>query len=113
MTLNLLSELEGRRIAVLGDMLELGPYERQGHEMVGARASQIADILITIGPRAHIIAQAARKSGMDKKLIQEEEELEPVIEWLQKNLTDKDAVLIKGSHGLHLDEIVSTLEKQV
>ena len=48
-SLNLLSELEAsRKIAVLGDMLELGPYERQGHEMVGLRAAQVADILITL-----------------------------------------------------------------
>jgi UDP-N-acetylmuramoyl-tripeptide--D-alanyl-D-alanine ligase len=40
--LNLLDELDGRKIAVLGDMLELGPYERQGHEMVGMRAAQVA-----------------------------------------------------------------------
>ncbi|MBN1303931.1 MAG: UDP-N-acetylmuramoyl-tripeptide--D-alanyl-D-alanine ligase [Anaerolineales bacterium] len=110
--LNLLSELDGRKIAVLGDMLELGQYERQGHEMVGARASQLTDILITIGPRAHIIAQAAKKSGMNKSNIREEEELEPITRWLQENLTARDAVLIKGSRGLHLDKIVSALEKQ-
>ena len=52
-SLNLLSEVEGqRKIAVLGDMLELGPYERQGHEMVGLRAAQVANVLITFGPRA-------------------------------------------------------------
>ena len=61
-SLNLLSEVEAeRRIAVLGDMLELGPYERQGHEMVGLRAAQVADLLVTLGSRAHIIAEAARR----------------------------------------------------
>jgi len=47
--LNLLDELEGRKIAVLGDMLELGQYERQGHEMVGLRAAQVASTLLTLG----------------------------------------------------------------
>lgn len=62
--LNLLSELEGRKIAVLGDMLELGPYEKQGHDLVGLRAAQVAKTLLTLGPRAHTIAEAARRAGM-------------------------------------------------
>ena len=44
--LNLLDELEGRKIAVLGDMLELGQYEREGHEKVGMRALDVADVLV-------------------------------------------------------------------
>ncbi len=59
--LNLLDELEGHKVAVLGDMLELGPYERQGHELVGVRAAEVADVLITVGPRSHMIADAARR----------------------------------------------------
>ncbi len=108
--LNLLSELKGRRIAVLGDMLELGPYERDGHEKVGVRAAEVADILITLGPRAHTIAYAARKSGMKPSSIFEHEEIQPIIDWMHKNLTEYDAVLIKGSHGLRMDRIVSALE---
>ena len=54
--LNLLGEIDGRRVAVLGDMLELGQYERQGHEMVGARAAEVVDELVTVGERAQIIA---------------------------------------------------------
>ena len=57
--LNLLAELEGRKIAVLGDMLELGQYEAKGHHMVGVRAAQICDELITVGKRGKMIADAA------------------------------------------------------
>jgi UDP-N-acetylmuramoyl-tripeptide--D-alanyl-D-alanine ligase len=108
--LNLLEELDGRKIAVLGDMLELGQYERQGHELVGVRASEIADILITLGERAHVIAEAARKSGMKKTSIIEFEGVDEVVDWLNKNISNNDAVLIKGSHGLRMDRIVSALE---
>ncbi|HLF74466.1 MAG TPA: UDP-N-acetylmuramoyl-tripeptide--D-alanyl-D-alanine ligase [Anaerolineales bacterium] len=108
--LNLLSELDGRKIAVLGDMLELGQYERGGHEMVGLRAAQVANILLTLGQRAHIFAEAARRAGMKKTSILEFEEFEPLLEWLRNNLTEKDTVLIKGSHGLHMDRIASLLE---
>jgi UDP-N-acetylmuramoyl-tripeptide--D-alanyl-D-alanine ligase len=108
--LNLLSELDGRKVAVLGDMLELGPYERGGHEMVGLRAAQVADILLTLGERAHIFADAARRAGMKRTAIFEFDEFEPLMEWLRTNLTKNDTVLIKGSHGLRMDRITNLLE---
>jgi len=108
--LNLLDEMDGRRIAVLGDMLELGPYEKQGHEMVGMRAAQVARTLITLGPRAHMIADAARRAGMKTNQIFEFEASELILDWLNKNLTSNDAVLIKGSHGLRMDRITAALE---
>lgn len=108
--LNLLDELDGRKVAVLGDMLELGPYERGGHEMVGLRAAQVANILLTLGERAHIFAEAARRAGMKKTSIVEFDEFDPLVEWLKSNLKKDDAVLIKGSHGLRMDRITSMLE---
>lgn len=110
--LTLLSELEGRKVAVLGDMLELGPYERGGHEMVGLRAGQVADVLLTLGERAHIIADAARRAGMKKTSVIEFSEFEPLVEWLKANLARNDAVLIKGSHGLRMDRITALLEER-
>ncbi|HEX9388786.1 MAG TPA: UDP-N-acetylmuramoyl-tripeptide--D-alanyl-D-alanine ligase, partial [Anaerolineales bacterium] len=110
--LNLLDELEGRKVAVLGDMLELGPYERGGHEMVGLRAAQVVNVLLTLGERAHMIADAARRAGMKKSSIVEFNEFEPLIDWLKVNLTKEDAVLIKGSHGLRMDRIASLLESR-
>lgn len=108
--LNLLDELDGRKVAVLGDMLELGQYERGGHEMVGLRAAQVVKVLLTLGPRAHHMAEAARRAGMKKSAVIEFDELEPLVEWLKNNLTKNDAVLIKGSHGLRMDRITSMLE---
>ncbi len=112
-SLNLLNELGGsRKIAVLGDMLELGPYERQGHEMVGLRAAQVANILITYGTRAHIYAEAARRTGRKLANIMEFETAGPITDWLQQNLAKEDAVLVKGSHGLHMENIIAALEVQ-
>ncbi len=108
--LSLLDEMEGRKIAVLGDMLELGPYEKQGHEMVGMRVAQVAKTLITLGPRAHMIADSARRAGLKPANILEFEESAPIVEWLNKNLTANDAVLIKGSRGLRMDKITAALE---
>lgn len=108
--LNLLDELDGRKIAVLGDMLELGPYERGGHEMVGLRAAQVAGTLLTLGERARIIAEAARKAGMKKSSVVEFDTLEPLVDWLNANLSKDDVVLIKGSHGLRMERITNALE---
>ncbi len=100
----------GRRIAVLGDMLELGQYEQAGHESVGVRAAQVADILVTLGQRAHIIAEFAAQAGMKRAAIHEYDEIGPVADWLKQNLGAGDVALIKGSHGLRMDQIIATLE---
>lgn len=109
--LNLLEDIEGRKIAVLGDMLELGMYEQSGHEMVGTRASQFCDAIYTIGPRAKIIAATARKSGMNPEHIYELADTEKAVAFLKNTFTEGDIVLIKGSHGLHMDLIVTSLEE--
>jgi UDP-N-acetylmuramoyl-tripeptide--D-alanyl-D-alanine ligase len=108
--LNLLAELDGYKVAVLGDMLELGQYEKQGHEIVGVRAAEVADALITIGTLGHLIATAAHWAGMQSGKITEFENTDEAIAYLQKSLTDKDVVLVKGSHGIRMDRIVAALE---
>lgn len=108
--LNLLEELEGNKIAVLGDMLELGPYEWQGHEMVGVRAAEVAQELITVGKRGQMIAAAAQRAGMKGRLITEFENCQQVIDYLQPRLSDRDVVLVKGSRGMRMDRIVAALE---
>ena len=108
--LNLLEELQGRKIAVLGDMLELGQYERAGHEKVGIRVAQVADVLVTLGLRAHMIAEAARKAGMKRTSVFEYEDANETVEWLKQHLMSDDAVLVKGSQGLRMDKIVAALE---
>jgi UDP-N-acetylmuramoyl-tripeptide--D-alanyl-D-alanine ligase len=110
--LNLLEEMGGRRIAVLGDMLELGPYEQQGHEMVGVRAAEVCSLLITIGERGKMIAKAAQEAGMRSWAVNWFENVPEVIEHLKSKLLPGDVVLIKGSHGLRMDRIVSALESE-
>lgn len=108
--LNLLAELGGHKVAVLGDMLELGQYEEQGHEMVGVRAAEVADTLVTVGTRGHIIATAARRAGLGSRKITEFENQDEAIDHLRKFLTKEDVVLVKGSHGIRMDRIVAALE---
>jgi UDP-N-acetylmuramoyl-tripeptide--D-alanyl-D-alanine ligase len=110
--LNLLNDLVGRKVAVLGDMLELGQYERRGHEMVGIRAAEVVDELVTVGKLGRMIAEAALASGLGENKVVAFDEAEQVIEYLQPNLQPDDVVLVKGSNLMRMDRIVSALEDQ-
>lgn len=109
-TLNLLSEMDGNKIAVLGDMLELGPYEKEGHEIVGVRAAEVADRLVTVGQRGAMIAEAARRTGLHADQINEFDNSDQAIAYLGEILTGQDVVLVKGSHGVQMDRISAALE---
>jgi len=108
--LNLLHEMKGKKIAVLGDMLELGQYEEEAHRMVGVRAAEVADALITVGSLGKIIASSARDFGFPVEHISEFETNEEAIDYLQSFLVEGDVVLIKGSRGMHMEAIVNALE---
>lgn len=108
--LNLLAELPGRKVAVLGDMLELGPYEQQGHEMIGLRAAEVADYLVTVGERGRLIAEAARRAGFSAKRLASFDDATQAIEYLRAFLQEGDVVLVKGSHGMRMDRIIAALE---
>jgi UDP-N-acetylmuramoyl-tripeptide--D-alanyl-D-alanine ligase len=109
--INLLDDLEGRKCAVLGDMLELGEYEERGHRMVGVRVAQVADELITVGPRARWISEEAQIAGLQADLITEVEDSDAAIAHLKGRLGEGDVVLVKGSRGMEMDRIVSALER--
>jgi UDP-N-acetylmuramoyl-tripeptide--D-alanyl-D-alanine ligase len=108
--LNLLEEMRGRKIAVLGDMLELGLYEEQGHRKVGLRAAEVADELVTVGKLGELIARAAADAGLNKDRIHSFLDCNEVIDFLEGYLMEKDVVLVKGSRGMRMDKIVAALE---
>jgi UDP-N-acetylmuramoyl-tripeptide--D-alanyl-D-alanine ligase len=108
--LNLLDELPGRKIAVLGGMYELGVYEETGHEMVGIRAAEVADQLLTLGEHARMISSAAVKAGLSASVVENFDDDAHLVAALQTLLKEGDVVLVKGSHGLHMDRIVQALE---
>jgi UDP-N-acetylmuramoyl-tripeptide--D-alanyl-D-alanine ligase len=108
--LSLLSELDGHRIAVLGDMLELGQYEQQGHEMVGIRVAEIVSELVTVGQRARIIAEPAQSAGLSARRIKRMASSEEAISYLRSRLAKNDVVLVKGSRSMHMEKIVGALE---
>lgn len=108
--INLMGELPGRKIAVLGGMNELGPYEMDGHTKVGLRAAEVADMLITYQKNGRMISEAAISAGFPEKSIRTFDEQEALIAALNSILREGDVVLVKGSHGLRMDNIVQALE---
>jgi len=103
------SDLLGRKIAVLGDMLELGRHSTQEHRKLGAHAAKSADLLLTIGFRARDIAQGALDAGMpDKNILQFEDSGKAGAE-LQNLLREGDCVLVKGSQSMRTERVVEEI----
>lgn len=109
--LNLLADLPGRRIAVLGDMLELGDYEDEGHRKVARRAVDVANKLITVGRRGRIIGEEALVCGMAAGDVQIMGNNEQAIAQLRHIVEAGDVILVKGSRGMRMEEIVNALSQ--
>mgnify|MGYP001143668650 CR=1 FL=1 len=107
--LNLLDDLQGRHIAVLGDMLELGEAEEESHRLVGRRARRVADILLTVGRRGRLIGEEALRAGMPRQRVLMVEKAEEAVPLLKETIEAGDVVLVKGSRGVALDQVVAAL----
>ena len=97
-----------RKIAVLGDMLELGDYSKELHEKVGEEVDESIDILITIGKEAKYIAEKAKA-----KQIIECKDNEEAVRKLKELETKDDAILLKASNGMKFFEIATALCEEV
>jgi UDP-N-acetylmuramoyl-tripeptide--D-alanyl-D-alanine ligase len=101
--LDLLATLPGRRVAVLGEMLELGPEAPALHRAVGVRAAGCADVLLAVGEGGAPIAHGARSAGMPAAEVLRAPDLEAALETLLARLEPGDVVLFKASRGLGMD----------
>ncbi len=106
----------GRRVAVLGDMLELGPEELQLHEMIGRRAGELGiDVVFGVGPRSRSLVAAARASGAEAHhlgdaLASTPEGLTSAAAQVYKTLGSSGGwLLIKGSRGIRLERLLDPL----
>lgn len=101
-----------RKVAVLGDMLELGPYERTGHLEVGrAVADAGVSLLMTVGKASRMIGEAAASSASPPSCVYHCEDNRAAVEILRKELQPGDVVLVKGSRAMHMEEIVRELKE--
>ena len=111
MLLNYLSNFTAkRRIAVLGDMLELGDYSKELHEKVGKEvAKDNVDILIVSGENSKYIAEKAIKDGMNKENVYYFDNGDKIYNFIKKIWRDGDCILFKASNGMRFFEIADKL----
>ena len=107
--LDLLASLPGRRVAVLGEMFELGSESDAGHRTVGRHAARTADILIAVGAPADTYSEAARSAGMAPARIHIASDRAEALAQLRTILEPGDVVLLKASNGARFFDLVDEL----
>jgi len=107
--LDLLELMPGRKIAVIGDMLELGSFTEEAHRKAGARAAQVAAIILAVGERAIFLADEARKQGLPKEKIAHFASAEEAGHQLQDLIVEGDIILVKGSQGIRMEKVVKEI----
>ena len=110
--LDLLGGLPGRRVAVLGEMLELGDGHIAGHLDVGEAAAGVVDLLVVVGDEALAIADGARDAGLDPAKVLLVHDRDAAIDALRPRLREGDVVLVKASRGIALDLLVDALRAE-
>ena len=111
-SLKVLGDALGRKVAILGDMGELGENEQQLHEEVGVAAGQQGiQMLICVGALSEGMAKAAKETNPQMEVIHKQT-LEEAISSLPQYLKQGDTILVKASHFMHFEKIVEVLTKQ-
>jgi len=100
---------KGRKIAVLGDMLELGQYSVEEHERVGKQVAETADVLVTVGVRSRKTAEGALENGFDEANILQFDEAVRAGRELQNFIKADDVLLVKGSQSIRCEKIILDL----
>jgi UDP-N-acetylmuramoyl-tripeptide--D-alanyl-D-alanine ligase len=101
-----------RKIAVLGDMLELGRFSADEHEKAGTLLASRVDVLFTLGIRARKIAEGALENGLDESNIFQYEDVAKAGKELQAYLKPGDVVLVKASQGMRAERVVEEVMEQ-
>lgn len=105
------ADVRGRRIAVIGDMLELGEQEHQFHRQSGAEIPRSIDVVVGVGPRSKSLLEGAKESGFAPTSLHHFDDAEGATGFLRTFIRPGDLVLIKASRGIGLDRIVTSLEQ--
>ncbi|HYH93551.1 MAG TPA: UDP-N-acetylmuramoyl-tripeptide--D-alanyl-D-alanine ligase [Candidatus Saccharimonadales bacterium] len=111
--LDLVAELPGRPVVVLGEMLELGEEHEAGHRTVGDAAARVTDLLIVVGDGAGGIVAGATARGLDPSRIHHVPDAEAALDVLRPRLRDGDLILVKASRGIGLDRLVDGLRLEL
>jgi len=105
----LVGEQSGRRIAVLGDMLQLGKYTVEAHKELGYQASKFCDLVVTVGLRAKFIDEALREKKFGERKMKHFENSIEAGEYLQNHLKSGDIIFVKCSQGMRMEKTVEEI----
>lgn len=111
--LDALATAGGRKLIVLGDMLELGDLGRAAHREIGRRAADVADRIITVGELAREIGVAAVDAGMPASRVVSCRNNDEAAAAVMAEVEDGDLVLVKGSRGMRMETVVEFLEESL
>ncbi|MEX0930224.1 MAG: UDP-N-acetylmuramoyl-tripeptide--D-alanyl-D-alanine ligase [Candidatus Paceibacterota bacterium] len=95
-----------RRIAVLGDMRELGEHSVEAHRSIGRKAADVCDVLFTVGPESREIATGAKAAGMAEEVVVSFDDSRSAGKQLELLLEEGDTVLVKGSQATRCEKVV-------
>jgi len=104
--LKVLGKKQGRRIAVLGDMLELGDCAWAEHYKIGRIARENADLLFTYGPNGNRVVGGAFTGGMQEQNARDFATREELAAHLKRTAKPGDTILFKGSRGMHMELVL-------
>jgi len=105
--LEILDDLDAKRkVAVIGDMLELGVHTEGAHRDLGRHAARVVDYLVTVGARAEFIAEGALERGFPENKIGRFDTSDSAKTAVQELIKEGDLVLVKGSQGIRMEKIV-------
>ncbi len=99
----------GRKIAVLGDMLQLGRHTEEAHKNIGQAVKEYCDVLVVVGQRALAIKVGAVEAGMNPQDIFDFSDSKVAGEFLKTFVSKNDMVLVKGSQGMRMEKAVETI----
>ncbi|MFA5643949.1 MAG: Mur ligase family protein [Patescibacteria group bacterium] len=101
---------KNRKIVILGDMLELGHYTEEGHQLVGQKVAEIkADLLVLIGERARDIGRGAKEKGFNPDNIFVFPNVSSSKDFVKDRISSNDIVLLKASQGVRLEKLVKEI----
>jgi UDP-N-acetylmuramoyl-tripeptide--D-alanyl-D-alanine ligase len=102
-----------RRVAVLGDMLELGPTSPDIHRDTGRRVAGHVDVLVGVGPLAAHLLEGAREAGLASAAVHGFDDAETAAREVPELVEPGDVVLVKGSRGVHTERVVEALASRL
>ncbi len=102
-------EERDRRIAVLGQMAELGKYTDQEHRMIGMQVAQCADLFIAVGPDMQIAVESAKEAGMESAHIEWFATADEAGKYLDRAVQKGDVVLVKGAQSSRMEKVVKQI----